>query len=240
MSYKKTIRKSKYAMDCEEFHTARYGAPGQGRTKRKKPTPEQMAAVNRYNRTRKCRWRIRLYFDINDCFVCLTYRKEERPEGMKEAKEDFRKFVRKLRKAYKKAGKEFRWMRNIECGKRNAWHIHLLVNRIPDIDILIREYWPKGTVRMQLLYSDGEFRKLAAYITKTPETDNRLKEADYSSSRNMPLPDPEEKIYRKWKTWGKVRIPAGWYLDKETLVEGTNPITGYRYRRYTLLKVRRE
>ena len=151
MSFKKTIRRSRYAMDIEEYHTARYGAPGQGRTVRKKPTPEQMAAVNRYNRVRKCRWRIRLYFDVNDCFVCLTYRREERPEGMKEAKEDFRKFIRKLRRAYKRVGKEFRWMRNIECGKRNAWHIHLLVNRIPDIDILIREYWQKGTVRMQLL-----------------------------------------------------------------------------------------
>lgn len=131
-------------------------------------------------------------------------------------------------------------MRNIECGSRGAWHIHLLVNRIADIDIHLRELWTKGSVKMQLLYPDGEFRKLTAYITKTPETDSRLKESHYSASRNMPLPDPEVKVYRKWKTWGKIRIPAGWYLDKETLQEGINPITGYPYRRYTLIRTRRE
>lgn len=240
MSYSKTIRRAKNAIEYEEYHTARYGAPGQTRIKKKKPTPEQMAAVNRYNRTRKCRWRIRLYFDVHDCFVCLTYRKEARPENMKAAKEDFRKFLRKLRKVYKKEGKELYWMRNIECGSRGAWHIHLLVNRIADIDIHLRELWTKGSVKMQLLYPDGEFRKLAAYITKTPETDSRLKESHYSASRNMPLPDPKVKVYRKWKTWGKIRIPAGWYLDKETLQEGTNPITGYPYRRYTLIRTRRE
>ena len=47
MSYSKTIRRAKNAIEYEEYHTARYGAPGQARIKKKKPTPEQMAAVNR-------------------------------------------------------------------------------------------------------------------------------------------------------------------------------------------------
>ena len=56
------------------------------------------------------------------------------------------------------------------------------------------------------MYQKGEFEKLANYITKTPETDKRLREANYSASRNLPVPEPEKKVYKHWKTWGKTHI----------------------------------
>ena len=37
-------------IDVEEFHDGRYGGPGAGRTKRAKPTEEQMRAVNAQNK----------------------------------------------------------------------------------------------------------------------------------------------------------------------------------------------
>ena len=240
MSYKKKSYKFKNAIEIEEFHNARYGAPGQKREEKKKLTPEQMEKVNQYNRERKARLKLRAHFEVNDYFTDLTYRKEDRPSDMKEAKEHFRKFIRIVRKEYKKRGQEVKWMRNIEVGTKNGWHIHLVINRIPDTDIILKKAWQRGRVVNELLYSKGEFRKLAAYIVKTPKTDKKLKEAHYSCSRNLPIPDPEVKVYRKWKTWGKIRIPKGFYLDKDTLHEGINPITGFRYRRYTLLRVRRE
>ena len=92
----------------------------------------------------------------------------------------------------------------------------------------------------ELLYEKGEYARLAAYITKTPKTDPRLRESSYSASRNLPLPEPEERTYLHWKTWKKVRVPAGYYLDRESLQEGVNPVTGYRYRVYSLIKFRRE
>ena len=36
----------KNAIEVEEYHTARYGAPGQERVKRRKATPEEMERVN--------------------------------------------------------------------------------------------------------------------------------------------------------------------------------------------------
>lgn len=240
MSWTKVCRKSKNAIDIEEYHTARYGAPGQKRQEKKKLTPEQMRRVNQYTKERKARWRIRLYFDTDDYFICLTYKKQNRPEDMEAAKKDFKKFIDKVRDEYKKRGEKLRWIRNIERGTRGAWHIHLLINRVPDADLIVKKAWKKGTIKFKLLYSDGEFRKLASYITKTSETDTGIRESSYSCSRNMPLPDPEVKVYRKWKTWGKIRIPKGFYMDEETFHEGVNPITGYKYRRYTLLRARRE
>ncbi len=226
-----------HAVEVEQYHTARYGAPGQERQPKRKPTPEQIERQNQRNKEKKCRRKLRTYFDVNDYFVTLTYAREARPPNMDQAKKDFAKFTRKLRAEYKKRGQELRWIRNIEVGTRGAWHVHLVVNRIPDADVLIRKAWPHGRVTHQLLYERGEFRELAAYITKTPKTDSRMSAADYSTSRNMPLPEPKKSLIQ-WRTWKKIRVPEGYYLDKASLIEGINPVTGHPYRSYTLLRRR--
>ena len=109
----------------------------------------------------------------------------------------------------------------------------------PDTDMILAEAWEHGKVVNVLMYAAGEFRELAAYITKTPKTDNRLKESNYSSSKNMPLKEPDERIYRHWKTWRDIKVPDGFYLDEDSFHEGENPITKYNYRTYTLLRIKR-
>ncbi len=239
MSYRKLTYTFPGAIEIEEHRKGEYGAPGARREKRKKPTPEQMARRNQWNKEKRARHRLRKYFRKNDYLSCLTYRKEERPADMAEAKKDFCAFMRKVRKEYRKRGAELRWIRNIEVGTRNGWHVHIVLNRIPDTDIILAEAWGHGRVVNKLLYESGEFRDLAAYITKSPKTDTRLREASYSTSKNLPLPEPEVKEYRRWKKWREIRIPDGYYLDRETLIEGENPFTGGRYRMYTLLRVER-
>lgn len=239
MAYKKKIYKFKNAIEIEEYHSAKYGAPGQKREPKKKATPEMIEKRNQHNKEKLARRKLRSHFDINDYFTDLTYQKDKRPKDMEKAKEDFRRFIREVRREYRKRGADLKWIRNIEVGTKNGWHIHLVINRIPDTDIILREAWKHGRVVNELLYEKGEFAKLAAYITKTPKTDKRLKESHYSTSRNLPVPEPEEKKYIKWKTWSKVKVPDGFYLDKESYNEGVNPITGYRYRTYTLLRTGR-
>lgn len=239
MAHKKKTYRFPLAIEVEEYHTAKYGAPGQERQPKRKATPEDIEKQNQRNREKKARHKLRAHFQRNDYFSCLTYRREERPTDMAGAREDFRKFIRNVRDAYKKRGKILKWMRNIEVGTRGGWHIHLIVNRIPDTDIILKNAWQHGKVVNELLYEKGGFAKLAAYITKTTKTDPRLREASYSASRNLPIPPPEVKIYRRWNI-GKIRIPEGYYLDQESLHEGINPVTGYRYRTYTLLKLSTE
>lgn len=237
MAYKKKTWEFRRAIEVMEYHTARYGAPGQKREKKKKPTKEDMEKVNQYTKERKARHRLRKYFYKNDYFSCLTYRVDARPTDMKEAKKDWSAALGIIRREYKKRGEPLFWMRNIEVGTKGAWHIHLVINRIPDTDVILKKAWTKGKVVNQLLYEQGEYKELAAYITKSPRTDNRLKDADYQPSRNMPLPEPKEKIYLHWKTWNKIKIPEGYYLDPDSVHEGENPKTGYPYRTYTLLKL---
>lgn len=254
MSFKQKKWRSKNAIEIVEYHTARYGAPGQKRNEKKKPTPEEMQKINQYTRERTARLKLRQWFEVNDYFTDLTYRRDTRPPDMDTAKKHFKIFIGKVRKEYRKRGVTLRWMRNIEVGTKNAWHIHLIINRIPETDVILAEAWEHGRVINQLMYAVGEFRKLANYITKTPRTDKRLRESSYSASRNMPIKKPEEKIFFHWKTFGRfedpkdrdpvdkdyhVRIPKGFYLDKESYHEGENP-WGYPCRTYTLLRIRRE
>ena len=239
MSYTGKRYRFKNAIEVEEYHTARYGAPGQKRQKKRKAIPEEIDKINQYNRVKTARRKLRANFDVHDYFTDLTYRRDERPPDMAAAKKDFKKFIREVRKQYKKHGYELKWMRNIEVGTKNGWHIHLIINRYPETDIILAEAWKKGKVINQLMYEKGEFRKLAEYITKTPKTDPRLKESDYSTSRNLPIPEPKEKVYLKWESWRNVRVPQGFYLDVDSYHEGVNPVTGFRYRHYTLIRIKR-
>lgn len=63
--------------DVEEYPDGRYGAKGKARQKKKKPTPEQMAAVNQANRAKICRRLLIEYFDAGDYFVTYTYKVEQ-------------------------------------------------------------------------------------------------------------------------------------------------------------------
>lgn len=244
MAYKKRIWRFPNAVEVMEYHTGRYGAPGQKRQARARPTPEETARYNQKKRETSCRHKLRANFKENDLYVTLTYGKECRPPDMETAKEDFRRFIRAVSKEYRSAGLQLKWIRNIEVGTKGAWHVHLIVNRIPEADVILRRCWKHGRVWYELLYEKGNFRDLAAYMTKTPKTDPRLREANYSASRNLPVPEPEEKLIVRWDTWKDEPVirkdkQKEWYVDRESFHQGVNRY-GYMYRSYTMLRYRRE
>lgn len=235
--YKKVTYTFPNAIEVYEYLDGRYGARGEPRKKRKKPTPEQIKKRNQWNKERKARHKLRTWFRKNDYLVTLTYRKEERPQDMRQAKKELADFVRRVRRGYRRKGAELRYLRNIEAGTKGAWHVHIIVNRVPDADLILKEAWPHGGVDFRLLYEKGEFADLAAYITKTPETDPRLKEASYQPSRNLPTKEPEVKRLARWRKEPKEK--PGYYIDKATYHEGINPVTGYKYRYYTMIPIHR-
>ena len=232
-------------IEVEEYHDGRYGAPGMKREKKKKATPDQVAKINQYNKEKKARRRLRQYFHENDWFVTLTYRREARSQDMKTVKKHFRTFITKVRKEYKKNGCELFWIRNIENTKNNNWHIHLVINDAPDLIKLLNKLRPHGIAHdSKQLYKRGGFKDLAAYITKDEKStrkelgqvvDHIVTEANYSTSRNMPLKPPKEKILKRWQEEPKPK--KGWYIDKDSFFEGINPVTGYKYRHYTMFRI---
>lgn len=247
------VKRKKYKLrrgdviDVEEFHDGNYGAPGKPREKKKKPTKEDMQKVNAMNKARKARQRLLEYFNADDLFATWTYNVDQRPPDMKTALSDFQKAMRYVRKEYKKRGQELYWIRNIEQGTKGAWHIHIIINQIGDTASILESAWEKGGTWSVAIkksqFNDEDFTKLSNYITKDENTREkksdgtlakpRIKEANYNTSRNMPLPEPKvEKLVR----WQKEPKPKkGYYIAN--IHEGINPATGYKYRRYTLIRL---
>lgn len=238
-------------IDTEEFHDGRYGAPGMKRVKKKKPTREDMQKVNAMNKARRTRQRLLQYFTFGDIFADLTYKVEERPPDMKTAVAQFGTFMAKVRKEFRKRGYgEVFWIRNIERGTKGAWHIHLVIKEIGDTESIIQKAWKYGGVWSITIskseWNDEDFTKLANYMTKDENTREekkdgtlakpRIREASYNTSRNMPLPKPKVDKLVRWKS--EVKPKKGYYIAK--IHEGINPATGYKYRRYTMIRLERK
>jgi hypothetical protein len=244
MSYRRNSYDLGECIEREEFHNGRYGAPGEKRQPKKKPTKEQIEKQNRKNRTKKIRRLLRKNFKEGDYWSTLTFRPKERPPDLESTKKILQKFLQRMRDAYKRRGEELKYVVKIEIGAKGGIHCHVIANRIPDTDVLIQRYWTYGGIHNELLYQDGNFSRLAEYVGKWPgDTDEKtgkvttMKEAWYSRSRNLIEVQPEKEIL-SGKTFGREpRAPKGYYLDKESLVEGINPVTGYRYRSYTLVRI---
>ena len=232
----------------EEYHQGNYGAPGKKRQKKEKPTEEQVKVVNRMVKQRNCRLRLLEYFNEGDIFATWTYSPKERPPDMKAALKDFQDAMRYVRRQYRKRGRELFWIRNIERGTKGAWHIHLVVNEIGDTASILQKAWKKGgtwsnDIRHNDKTYDEDFTKLSSYMTKTAGTGekktdgtvekSRIKGSSYNTSRNMPLPEPKEKELVRWKM--EVKPVKGYYIAN--IHEGANPVTGYPYRRYTMVRL---
>lgn len=155
----------------EEHHDGMYGAPGEKRSKKAKPTKEQMQKVNAMNKKKRARMRLLQYFNTGDCFATWTYDEKKRPGDMKEALAHFQKAMRYVRREYKKRGRELFWIRNIEKGTKGAWHIHLVINEIGDTLSILERAWEHGVtycsaIKKNSKVYDEDFSKLASYITK--------------------------------------------------------------------------
>lgn len=223
-------------IEVDEYRDGRYGARGEKRKEKKKPTPEQMRRQNQFNRTRRLRRMMRTNFQENDLYWTLTFKKERRPRDMLEAKDIWTKLQREIRKICKKQGVSFKWVVRIERGSKGAIHIHLVMNAI-DKPSKIRKLWEDyGRAHLEYMYEEGGFADLAAYMTKPEEKDE---EVYYSHSRNLPIPKPLiEMVRMSLSDRDDIEVPEGYYLDKSSLIEGYNPVTGYPYRHYTLVRIR--
>ena len=221
-----------------------YGRKGEKRGKRRKATPEQVKEQNKRNKENRVRRVMKANFHENDLWITLKY-----PAGTKlaieEVKKHMRKFLERVRNRYKRREETLKFIYRIEIGKRGSPHVHILMNRITDADLIVREAWEQGRIFFTPAYEQGGFRKLANYIVKPPdlEVDPEGTTVAYSTSRNLIRPEPEIKPYWR-RTVEKIiregpKPTPGYAIDPNTIVSGVNPYTGMSYLRYEEIKLER-
>ena len=206
-------------LEVEEKHTGRYGASGQKRQKRKKATPEDIERQNQWKKERDLRRLIKWNFGKHDYWMTVTYRKGDRPTWSEMIK-DIQKLIKDV-----------------------------LVNRVQSqdggTDIFFSECWKKGHINFRSLYETGNFEDLAEYIAKPIEEWEPKEAKRYHPSRNLIRKEPKEKVINRRNLVDKQgrmiypKAPKGYYIDPDSVRMGINPVTGYAYRHYTLIKLDR-
>jgi hypothetical protein len=222
----------------EKYYPGNYGAPGRPRAPKRKRTPEDIERQNKTNREKRVQRLIIANFKEGDWHLILSYMKDKRPGSFAEAKKQLQRFLDAMRRIYKKAGYEFKYIYVTERGKQGACHHHLIIEDIPELNTtrLVAKKWKYGRPTFNPLYEEGEFESLAEYIVKK-ETKEEQEGCSYSRSRNLVMPEPKREIIHRKRWRSEPKAPRGWYVDKNSLINGENPVTGYPYQHYTIKRL---
>lgn len=234
-------------LEVEEKHTGRYGAAGQKREQRKEPTPEDIMRQNQWKRVRDLRRLIKWNFTTGDSWITLTYRKDERPSWGEMIKH-MQKFIRQLQTRYRKYGWTLKYIWRPQIGKKGAIHIHILISAMSNAETrtekIVKDLWTHGNPNMKVVY-DLKNGDLAEYIA-TPLQEREPEEAkSFHPSRNLIRKEPARETVRRRSLIDKqgrireIKPKKGYYVDPNSIEQGINPVTGYAYRRYTLVKIQR-
>lgn len=241
MPYIKQIIIAGKTIEIEKYYTSKYKSKNEKRQPKEKLTKEVQEKINNRRREKKLTRLLNTNFVHGDFHLTLTYKKENRPTTVDAVKLDAKLFLEKMRKEYRKTGKELKYVHVIEKGERSALHHHLVINKC-DVSI-ISKCWKKGYVNIKPLDDTGNYKKLAAYLIKAStryKGPDRVMKKAWNPSRNLKKPIVKQIIISKHDFFkDEVTIPkkySDYYVDQESIYSGINEETGYKYFTYTLIK----
>jgi len=169
-------------MDADVYPV--FQPPGKRRVKCN-PSSEIQTKQNQRNAEKKLTRLTHNNFGKQDLAVHLTYRNEDEPTGEEEAQKHLRNFVKRLKRRYKKAGIELKYISCTEYGKANGRvHHHLILTGGYDRDE-IEKAWGHGYANSKRLqFGDDGITGLAHYIAKDKHFYKR-----WNQSRNLDIPE---------------------------------------------------
>ena len=219
----------------KKYFSSRYGKKNDGsKAARSSPSPEKMQETNARNAVDKLTWLINANFSDGDFHMVLTYR-DEKPSP-EQAADNLRKYLRKLRAEYKKAGEELKYIWVTEYQSSRIHH-HVLLNKF-DTTVLTK-LWEHGTNHFTPLYSTGDYSKLATYFVKETEKtykDNFIGGKRWNTSKNLVKPKIEKEIVDADSWTDYPRAVKGYYIPKDTIEMDVDEC-GYPYQKYTMIKI---
>lgn len=227
--------------EIRKYHTFQYQGTGRMRRPKEKPTTERAEKRNERAAIRKLKQLMINNFVLGDWHITLTYPNETRPDPAG-ARKILKRFFERIRKEYRKYGKEFKYVMVTEWESTNLHH-HVAVNDIPGIGKLFRELWPGG-VFFSPLYENYNYEGLAEYFVKETRTSFRDPLSPfhqrYTCSRNLKKPVVERQIIRsdEWREDprpSKKEAEQGYSLDRDSVFVGFDD-GGYPFQEYILVR----
>lgn len=197
---------------------------GKSRKKRENPTPQQVQDNNDRIAIRKLARLINANFGPGDIHVVLTD-----AIGMTEeqALAERKKFLRRMRREYKKLGREMKAVWATEMDPRS--HHHLIMSGI-DIELIMKQ-WPYGRVKLFPLDGDRDYTQLADYFIKETNAafrdPSRATRQRYGRTRNLedPVVVKQEARASDFNV-NSIKPIKGYHIIPDSIEEYTNPITG--------------
>ena len=228
------------------YISGRIGAQGNNREKREKVTPEKIRRWQDKRAEDHCRWQLNTNFKPGDLWLRFGYPANTRKTA-EEIKANITLFLKKLRKIYKKAGKVLKYIFSVGKGKRGGIHFHMVLNRIETVPVVAAWQEIAGTescrfpsVDIKHLDRAGYYPKVAAYIIKngleTFRSSEKIYNKRYCASRSLDKPKIKREIITAGKWLEKPRAIKGYYLDRDSVWEGTAD-SGFPYQSYTLVRL---
>lgn len=156
------------------------------------PTREAQRRLNQRDAERRLTRIMHLNFTEKDYELDLTFAEViSETDAMRELEN----YIKRLRRIYRKAGIELRYLYTIEVGKRSGrTHIHMTITGGIDRDVL-EQCWGNGYANTRRLqFDEGGLAGLAKYICKEGRPDAETEKRTYrrwSGSRNLKKPVPE-------------------------------------------------
>ena len=207
---------------------------GNHKQKRKMRTGITSEAVKK-NNMRIAVWRLWMLlennFDSTGSHVTLTYAGNEPTK--EQAAADRKKMIAKLRKEFRRQGKELKYVVVTEY-KNKRIHHHIVINS-QDVG-LITKLWGKGGVHFTALREEGDFHDLAEYLIK--ETEKTFREPDshhrqrYSRSRNLIMPQTKRDETSLKEMMDDPTPISGYYIPKDRVRRYEHPVTGIDHLEY--------
>ena len=246
MPYVESVTKAGKTIEIERYFTARYGRRGQRREDQVKPSKEEQIRINNRQAEKKHRRILNANYSPGDYHVVLSYAKArgDPPRTPEDMKDDIAKFLRLLRKEYKAAGSELKYIHVAEVGEKGARHHHLVVNKSsPEI---IQRCWPHGRIHVNPLDDSGQYGQLATYLIKyscrKAGTSEAVQGKRWNGSKNLIHPVPVVRVIRNrdwFRSDPKVphRYARDYVLDRSSIEIGLHSpeYGGYGYMRFTMV-----
>ena len=246
--YRETVIPAGNAIDVIDTYPTQFGDNLVRGDRGKGPgTPQAQKLYNRELAKRQLTRLINANFVPDDWWITLTYERENRPETKEAAKVIFNKFMRRLRREYRKAGYELKALKRTAYGERGALHHHLIVNQgVPTRTItrLWREVSGASSSAHPPyyvpLYPNGEFSSLASYLVEQLDiSEDEYCERKWTGTRNLTKPEPESVRDIPEIKWQEPPEPReGYVIDTFSIKAGTNEVTGRPYLFYRMVKIK--